>query len=121
MTPATTEAKAPLAIPRRSAVSRVGGRLRRQGSAFRDPAFEALAALRSHKLRSALTLLGVTLSVAVLILVVSIIRGANVYIQTRVANLGSNVFLVLRFPIITNQADFLKAMRRNRYVTWEDF
>jgi hypothetical protein len=57
----------------------------------------------------------------VLILVVSIITGANLYIEQRVANLGSNVFLVLRFPIITNQQDFLKAMRRNRYVTWEDF
>jgi putative ABC transport system permease protein len=89
--------------------------------AFRDPAVEALAALRAHKLRSALTLLGVTLSVSVLILVVSIITGANLYIEHRVANLGSNVFLVLRFPIITNQQDFLKAMRRNRNVTWEDF
>ena len=110
--------------PRRSgkfAVSRVGERLKRHGSAFRDPMFEALGALRAHKLRSALTLLGVTLSVAVLVLVVSIITGANLYIQDRVANLGSNVFLILRFPIITNQADFLKAVRRNRYVTWEDF
>jgi hypothetical protein len=56
------------------------------------------SALRAHKLRSALTLLGVTLSVSVLMLVVSIITGANLYIQDRVANLGSNVFLILRFP-----------------------
>jgi putative ABC transport system permease protein len=102
-------------------VSRIGERLRRHGTAFRDPAVEALSALRAHKLRSALTLLGVTLSVSVLILVVSIITGANLYIEHRVANLGSNVFLVLRFPIITNQEDFLKAMRRNRNVTWEDY
>ena len=97
------------------------GKLKHYGTIFRDPILEALAALRAHKLRSALTLLGVTLSVSVLILVVSIITGANLYIQDRVANLGSNVFLLLRFPIITNQQDFLKAMRRNRYVTWEDF
>jgi putative ABC transport system permease protein len=97
------------------------GKLKHYGTVFRDPIFEALAALRAHKLRSALTLLGVTLSVSVLILVVSVITGANLYIQDRVANLGSNVFLVLRFPIITNQQDFLKAMRRNRYITWEDF
>jgi putative ABC transport system permease protein len=103
------------------AASRVGEKLRRHSTIFRDPALEALAALRAHKLRSALTLLGVTLSVSVLILVVSIITGANLYIEHRVANLGSNVFLVLRFPIITNQQDFLKAMRRNRYVTYEDF
>ena len=85
---------------------------------FRDLVFEALATLRAHKLRSALTLLGVTLSVSVLILVVSIITGANLYIENRVANLGSNVFLVLRFPIITNQQDFFKAMHRNRNISW---
>jgi len=102
-------------------VSRVKEKLRRHGTTFRDPALEALAALRGHKLRSALTLLGVTLSVTVLILVVSIITGANLYIENRVANLGSNVFLILRFPIITNQQDYFKAMRRNRYITWDDY
>lgn len=106
---------------RKFAVSQVGGKLRKHGSVFRDPALEALAALRGHKLRSALTLLGVTLSVTVLILVVSIITGANLYIETKVANLGSNVFLILRFPVITNQQDFFKAMRRNRYITWDDY
>jgi putative ABC transport system permease protein len=106
---------------RKFAASRVKEKLRRHGTTFRDPAMEALSALRGHKLRSALTLLGVTLSVTVLILVVSIITGANLYIENKVANLGSNVFLILRFPIITNQQDFFKAMRRNRYVTWDDY
>ena len=117
----TTESEVPRGIVRKSRVSEIRQQLRRQGTAFRDPAFEALAALRAHKLRSALTLLGVTLSVSVLILVVSIITGANLYIQNRVANLGSNVFLVVRFPIITNQQDFFKAMRRNKNMTWEDY
>ena len=113
--------EAPSGARRRFTVSRVGSRIRRHGTAFRDPALEALAALRAHKLRSALTLLGVTLSVSVLIFVVSVISGANLYIENRVANLGSNVFLVSRFPIITNQQDFFKAMRRNRAITWDDF
>jgi putative ABC transport system permease protein len=119
--PETTNPVVPRRSVQRFAASRVGEQLRRHGTVFRDPAFEALAALRAHKLRSALTLLGVTLSVSVLILVVSIITGANLYIEHRVANLGSNVFLLLRFPIITNQQDFFKAMRRNRYITWDDF
>src|SRR5580700_11077429 len=119
--PTTTDAAVPRGAVRTFRVTRVGERLRRNGTVFRDPAFEAVAALRAHKLRSALTLLGVTLSVSVLILVVSIITGANIYIQDKVANLGSNVFLVMRFPIITNQEDFFKAMRRNRNITWEDF
>ncbi len=117
----TTATRVPRSSVQKLAPLRVGAKLRRHGSVFRDPALEALAALRAHKLRSALTLLGVTLSVSVLILVVSIITGANLYIEQRVANLGSNVFLVMRFPIITNQEDLLKAMRRNRYITWEDF
>jgi len=119
--PTATEQVLPRRSVRKFAASRVGEQLWRHLTVFRDPAFEALAALRAHKLRSALTLLGVTLSVSVLILVVSIITGANLYIAQRVANLGSNVFLVVRFPIITNQQDFFKAMRRNRYVTWEDY
>jgi putative ABC transport system permease protein len=93
----------------------------RHATALRDPIMEALSALRTHKLRSALTLLGITLSVSVLILVVSVIAGTNIYIQDRIANMGSNVFLVMRFPILTNQQDFLKAARRNRAITWEDF
>jgi putative ABC transport system permease protein len=118
---AVIDATVPKGLAGKSAVSRAGERLRRQSTAFIDPALEALHALRAHKLRSALTLLGVTLSVAVLIFVVSVIAGADHYIQDRVANLGSNVFLVMRFPIITNQQDFFKAMRRNRNITWDDF
>ena len=119
MHPTATTAAVPTV--RRFDAPAIREQLRRYGTAFRDPAVEALGALRAHKLRSALTLLGVTLSVSVLILVVSIITGANLYIENRVANLGSNVFLVMRFPIITNQQDFFKAMRRNRNITWDDF
>jgi len=121
MHPTGTLAAVPPGTVRRFNAPAIREQLRRYGTAFRDPAVEALGALRAHKLRSALTLLGVTLSVSVLILVVSIITGANLYIQNRVANLGSNVFLVMRFPIITNQQDFFKAMRRNRNIMWEDF
>ena len=121
MHPTGTFAAVPPGTVRRFNAPAIREQLRRYGTAFRDPAVEALGALRAHKLRSALTLLGVTLSVSVLILVVSIITGANLYIQNRVANLGSNVFLVMRFPIITNQQDFFKAMRRNRNIMWEDF
>jgi putative ABC transport system permease protein len=121
MHPSTTAAAVPPEAVRKLEATPFRERIRRYGTAFRDPAFEALAALRAHKLRSALTLLGVTLSVSVLILVVSIITGANIYIQDKVANLGSNVCLVMRFPIITNQQDFFKAMRRNRLITWDDF
>lgn len=77
--------------------------------------------MRAHKLRSFLMLLGIILSVSTLIVVVALIEGTNRYIADRVANLGSNVFLVLRFPIITQVEEFVKATRRNKDITWEDY
>jgi putative ABC transport system permease protein len=81
----------------------------------------ALETLRTHKLRSFLMLLGIVLSVSTLIMVVALISGVNLYVANRVANLGSNVFLVLRFPIIPDTSEFVKATRRNKPVTWEDY
>jgi len=72
----------------------------------------AIDALRAHKLRSFLTLLGVILAVMTLVAVMSVIEGLNLYVAERVANLGANVFLVHRFGIITSQDAFIKAQKR---------
>ena len=88
---------------------------------IREPASVAVETLWAYKLRSFLMLLGVILSVATLIIVVSLIEGMNHYIADRVANMGSNVFLVERFGLITDAAKFVKAQRRNPKITWEDF
>jgi putative ABC transport system permease protein len=77
--------------------------------------------MRAHKLRSFLMLLGVILSVSTLILVVALIAGMNQYFATRIANLGSNVFLVMKFGIISDTKEMLKAERRNRNISWEDY
>lgn len=88
---------------------------------LREPVFVALETLRTHKLRSFLVLLGIVLSVSTLILVVALISGVNLYVATRIANLGSNVFLVTRFPILTDVNEIVKAMRRNKVITWEEY
>jgi putative ABC transport system permease protein len=88
---------------------------------MREPFFVALETLRAHKMRSFLMLLGIVLSVSTLIMVVALISGVNLYVSNRIANLGSNVFLVLRFPIITDMDELVKAMRRNKPVTWDDY
>jgi putative ABC transport system permease protein len=95
--------------------------LKSRTSYLKEPTFVALETLRTHKLRSFLMLLGIILSVSTLILVVALIEGTNRYIADRVANLGANVFLVNRFPIITNAQDFVKAVRRNKEIHWDDF
>lgn len=81
----------------------------------------ALETLRTHKMRSFLMLLGMVLSVSTLIIVVALISGVNLYVSDRIANLGSNVFLVLRYPIITDMNELVKAMRRNKPLTWDDY
>ncbi|HEY6248906.1 MAG TPA: ABC transporter permease [Candidatus Angelobacter sp.] len=93
----------------------------RRGVSLREPALIALETLRTHKLRSFLTLLGVILSVTTLIVVVAMIEGTNRYFADRVANFGANVFLVMRFPIVTSREQFVKLERRNKNITWEDF
>jgi len=92
-----------------------------RGHFLREPTVIALQNLRSHKLRSFLMLLGIILSVSTLILVIALVAGMNQYFAERVANLGSNVFLVAKMGIITDNVEYLKAMRRNRDVTWEDY
>lgn len=72
----------------------------------------SLDALRAHKLRSFLTLLGVILAVTTLVAVMSVVDGMNAYVADRVANLGANVFIVDRFGIITSQDAWVKAQKR---------
>ena len=88
---------------------------------LREPVIVALETLRAHKMRSFLMLLGTILSVSTLIVVIALISGVNRYIADRVANLGSNVFLLTRFPIITDVEEYVKANRRNKKVTWDDY
>jgi len=87
-------------------------RYRRGWRTFAETLKLSLDALRAHKLRSFLTLLGVILAVVTLVVVMSVIAGLNLYVATRVANLGANVFIVDRFGIITSQDEYIKAQKR---------
>src|ERR1700741_1509053 len=93
----------------------------KRGVLFREPVGMALDTMRQHKMRSFLMLLGIILSVSTLIVVISLISGVNQYIADRVANLGSNVFLLTRFPLITDVQELVKAESRNKKVTGEDY
>ena len=81
----------------------------------------ALEALRTHKLRSFLTLLGVVIATTTLIVVMSIINGMNLYIAYHIANLGANVFIVHQFKWAQGYEEWLKARRRNQPIRIEDF
>ena len=76
----------------------------------------ALDSIRAHKLRASLTVLGLTMGVATLIAVMTLVQGANLYVEQKIANLGTNVFRVGRLPFAVT--DFLAVTRaqRNRFL-----
>src|SRR5450756_2589940 len=65
-------------------------RVRKQGITIwvtaREAFWIALEALRGHKLRSFLTLLGVVVATTTLIVVMSVVNGMNLYIAEHIAN-----------------------------------
>lgn len=56
-----------------------------------------MEALRTHKLRSFLTLLGVVIATTTLIVAMSVVNGMNIYIADHIANLGTNTFVLFQF------------------------
>jgi putative ABC transport system permease protein len=87
----------------------------------REAFWVAMEALRSHKLRSFLTLLGVVIATTTLIVVMSIVNGMNVYIAEHIANLGTNTFVLHQFKWAQGFDSFLKARRRNKPIRMEDY
>ena len=80
--------------------------------AVRDNLAECLSALRAHKLRASLTMLGLTMGVATLITVMTLVQGANVYVEQKIANLGTNVFQIARTPFaVTDFNIVIKALK----------
>jgi putative ABC transport system permease protein len=104
----------------RSAASPRFKRFRGNATTFIETFRLALESLRTHKLRSFLTLLGVILAVTTLVTVMSVVTGMNVYVADRIANLGANVFLVDRFGIITSNDEWVKAQKRP-LIVMEDY
>jgi putative ABC transport system permease protein len=80
----------------------------------------AIDSLRAHKLRAALTVLGVTMGVATLITVMTLVQGANLYVEQKIANLGVNVFRIGRLPFALTDFSILAKAQRNRYLYQDD-
>ena len=60
----------------------------------------ALTTIRTNKLRSGLTILGIVIGVTTVITISSVISGLNNRVQEFVSSLGSNVFWVFHMPVI---------------------
>lgn len=59
----------------------------------------AMDTLRTNKLRSGLTMLGIMIGVTTVILISSVINGLTGNVNALIESLGSNVYWVFRFPV----------------------
>jgi putative ABC transport system permease protein len=84
----------------------------------------AIAAIWAHKLRSALTLLGMVIGVMAVVIVYSLIQGFNTYVDEKIAGIGAKSFTVQRFNPLEDFKDtdtIAAAQRRNKELTLEDY
>ena len=81
----------------------------------------SLDALTSHRLRTALTTLGLAMGVATLITVVTLIQGANMYVETKIANLGTDVFQAARTPFATTDFEVIVKALKYKHITNDDY
>ena len=80
----------------------------------------ALDTIRSRKVRSGLTILGIVIGVTTVISVASIVDGLNGEIKGRVQKLGSNTLFVTRIPPMANTARLPAKIRVRKYLEDED-
>ncbi len=87
---------------------------------FSDNIVLAVHSIRAHKLRAALTVLGLVMGVATLIAVMTLVQGANLYVEQKIANLGTNVFKIARTPFLVTDFNLLTKALRYHYLYPED-
>jgi len=84
----------------------------------REDFLAAMGTLRSSKVRSALTVLGIVIGVSSVISMASIISGLNKFVQDRVESLGSRTYFLTRFPTGTDPARMPERIRTRRYLEY---
>ena len=87
-------------------------------SEFGEIIVMALATIRSNKLRSGLTVLGIVIGVAVVIGISSIVRGLNDNVSSMISSMGSNIIFAFHLPITFTRPT--EALRIRKELTFED-
>jgi putative ABC transport system permease protein len=97
----------------------------RQVYTFYADAFRiALQSILEHKLRAVLTLLGVIIGVAAVVVVGASISGLNSYVTEKVAKvLGANHFMFARMASNgqLSEEEYERRNRRNKKIDWEEY
>ncbi len=87
---------------------------------LRESFLMAMGALAAHKLRSALTLLGVTVGVFSIIVVMTAIRVLQSNIEKEMNQLGTHTFSVQKWPpIFVSGREGWERIARRKNITWQ--
>ncbi len=78
----------------------------------------AMDTLRTNKLRSGLTMLGIMIGVTTVILISSVINGLTGNVNGLIQSLGSNVYWVFRFPVFGSRPT--SEMLARKQLTYDD-
>ncbi len=88
---------------------------------FREAFKLALQSLWANKMRTILTLIGVVMGVASVIMVITLVNGANRYVGTKLSGYGADVFQVSRqAAVIFSAQDYFRYQKR-KIVRIEDY
>jgi putative ABC transport system permease protein len=84
----------------------------------RENFLAAMETLRSSKVRSALTVLGIVIGVSSVISMAAIIQGLNKFVADKVESLGSRTYFLTRFPPGQDPAHMPERIRTRRYIEY---
>lgn len=93
-------------------------------SFYSDALKIALQSIFAHKLRAFLTLIGIIIGVASVVVVGASISGLNTYVIDKMSKvLGSNHFMMARMAFHGRLSDdeYERVNRRNKMLVWEDY
>jgi putative ABC transport system permease protein len=98
--------------------------MRQLYSFYSDAFWISVKSIFEHKLRAFLTLIGIIIGVASVVVVGASISGLNSYVTEKITKvLGANHFMIARMAFSGRMSDeqFERANRRNKRVTWEEY
>lgn len=98
--------------------------MRQLYSFYADAFWIALKSILEHKLRAFLTLIGIIIGVAAVVVVGASISGLKTYVIEKVSKvLGANHFMITRIAFMGRMTDeeFERMNRRNKDVIWDEY
>jgi len=93
-------------------------------SVYADAAKIAFQSILAHKLRAFLTLIGIIIGVAAVVVVGASVSGLNTYVTDKVAKmLGANHFMIARIAFSGHMSDeeYEHMNRHNKRLNWDDY